>query len=65
MWAYDRGFDRDALINNYTIKDIDENSNVYKCGLRNRDIVIKYAFPKWGSPDQIVTIQHNERRVSI
>ncbi|MFV9857517.1 hypothetical protein [Rickettsia sibirica] len=55
MWAYDRGFDRDALINNYTIKDIDENSNAYKSGLRNRDIVIKYDFPKWGSPDQIVT----------
>lgn len=56
MWAYDRGFDRDALINNYTIKDIvkdiDENSNAYKSGLRNRDIVIKYDFPKWGSPDQ-------------
>ncbi|ABV76052.1 hypothetical protein [Rickettsia rickettsii] len=55
MWAYDRGFDRDALINNYTIKDIDENSNAYKSGLRNRDIVIKYDFPKWGSPDQRVT----------
>ncbi|KJW05568.1 hypothetical protein RAT170B_0388 [Rickettsia argasii T170-B] len=56
IWAYDRGFDRDAFINNYTIKDIDENSNAYKSGLRNRDIVIKYNFPKWGSSDQIVTI---------
>ncbi|MFV0250972.1 MAG: hypothetical protein AB8U53_07425 [Rickettsia aeschlimannii] len=59
MVAYDRGFDRDALINNYTIKNIDENSNVYKSGLRNGDIVIKYDFPKCGSPDQIVTNQHN------
>ncbi|MEG8230170.1 hypothetical protein O6R16_03740 [Candidatus Rickettsia tasmanensis] len=41
MWAYDCGFDRDALINNYTIKNIDENSNAYKSGLRNGDIVIK------------------------
>ncbi|MCC8462174.1 MAG: hypothetical protein LN546_03185 [Rickettsia endosymbiont of Ecitomorpha arachnoides] len=57
MGAYDRGFDKDALINNYTIKNIDENSNAYKSGLRNGDIVIKYDFPKWGSPDQIVTIK--------
>ncbi|MFV9883600.1 MAG: M61 family peptidase [Rickettsia conorii subsp. raoultii] len=56
MGAYDHGFDRDALINNYTIKNIDENNNAYKSGLRNGDIVIKYDFPKWGSPDQIVTI---------
>ncbi|WP_238375544.1 hypothetical protein [Rickettsia massiliae] len=43
-------------MNNYTIKNIDENSNAYKSGLRNGDIVIKYDFPKCGSPDQIVTI---------
>ncbi|WCR57000.1 M61 family peptidase [Rickettsia asembonensis] len=57
MGAYDRGFDKDALINNYIIKNIDENSNAYKSGLRNGDIVIKYDFLKWGSPDQIVTIK--------
>jgi len=57
MGAYDRGFDRDALINNYTIKNIDKNSNAYKAGLRDGDIVIKYDFPKWGDPDQIVTIK--------
>ena len=57
MGIYDRGFDRDALINNYTIKNIDENSNAYKAGLRDGDIVMHYDFPKWGSPDQIVTIK--------
>lgn len=57
MGIYDRGFDRDALINNNTIKNIDENSNAYKAGLRNGDIVKEYSFPKGGDPDQIVTIQ--------
>ncbi|WP_341788860.1 M1 family aminopeptidase [Rickettsia endosymbiont of Lasioglossum villosulum] len=57
MGAYDRGFDRDALLNNNMIKNIDENSNAYKSGLQNGDVVINYDFPKWGAPDQIVTIK--------
>ncbi|HJD64849.1 MAG TPA: hypothetical protein LFW10_01610 [Rickettsia endosymbiont of Diachasma alloeum] len=39
------------------IKNIDENSNAYKAGLRDGDIVMQYDFPKWSAPDQIVTIQ--------
>ncbi|XVN41839.1 MAG: M61 family peptidase [Rickettsia endosymbiont of Argas persicus] len=56
MGVYDRGFNRDALIKNNTIKNIDENSNAYKAGLRNGDIVKEYNFPKGSDPDQIVTI---------
>ncbi|HJD66280.1 MAG TPA: hypothetical protein LFV91_04430 [Rickettsia endosymbiont of Bembidion nr. Transversale] len=57
MGAFDLGFDKDVLINNYTIKNINENSNAYKAGLQNGDVVINYDFPKWGAPDQIATIK--------
>ena len=40
MGSYERGFDRQALIEDKTIKDIDENSNAYKSGLRNGDNII-------------------------
>ncbi|WP_347938645.1 hypothetical protein [Rickettsia oklahomensis] len=38
MCLYDHGFDRDALVNNNTIKNIDENINAYKAGLQHGDM---------------------------
>ena len=63
MGAFDCGFDKNALINNNIVKNIDENSNAYKAGLRNGDIVKEYRFSKWGSPEQIVTIKTTKGEV--
>lgn len=56
LGPYERGFDREACLNEKIIKEIKPNSNAYKAGLRDGDKIIKYDFPKGSSPDQIVTI---------
>ncbi|MCZ6901885.1 MAG: hypothetical protein O7C59_09420 [Rickettsia endosymbiont of Ixodes persulcatus] len=44
MGVYDHGFDRDALVNNDTIKKLTKIVTL-KAGLRNGDIVVRYDFP--------------------
>jgi predicted metalloprotease with PDZ domain len=57
MGIYERGFDRNALVNKKIIKNINPISNAYKSGLRNGDNVLDWDFPKGQDPDQIVTIR--------
>ena len=53
MGPYQRGFDRDKILKNKIIHNINPNSNAYKAGLRNGDKVIEFSFPKGSDPDQI------------
>lgn len=55
---YYLGFNRDILIKDQSIQEIDIKSNAYKVGLRNGQKVIGWNFPKGkGDPDQIITIK--------
>jgi hypothetical protein len=57
MGPYERGFDKDKILKNKIIHNINPNSNAYKSGLRNGDKVIEFIFPKGSDPDQIATIK--------
>ena len=57
MGQYERGFNRDKILKNKIIHNINPNSNAYKAGLRNGDKVVEFSFPKGSDPDQIATIK--------
>jgi len=57
MGPYERGFNRDKILKNKIIHNINPNSNAYKAGLRNGDKVVEFSFPKGSDPDQIATIK--------
>lgn len=57
MGPYERGFDRDEILRNQIIRNINPSSNAYKAGLRNGDKVVEFSFPKGSDPDQIATIK--------
>lgn len=57
MGPYERGFDKDKILKNKIIHNINPNSNAYKSGLRNGDKVVEFIFPKGSDPDQIATIK--------
>ena len=57
MGPYERGFDRDEILRNQIIRNINPSSNAYKSGLRNGDKVVEFSFPKGSDPDQIATIK--------
>jgi predicted metalloprotease with PDZ domain len=58
MGRYYLGFNRDILIKDNLIQEIDIKSDAYKAGLRNGQKVIGYDCPKGkGDPDQIITIK--------
>lgn len=55
---YYLGFNRDILIKDQSIQEIDIKSNAYKAGLRSGQKVIGWDCPKGkGDPDQIVKIK--------
>lgn len=57
MGQYERCFNRDKILKNKIIHNINPNSNAYKAGLRNGDKVVEFSFPKGSDPDQIATIK--------
>jgi predicted metalloprotease with PDZ domain len=61
MGPYQRGFDRDKILKNKIIHNINPNSNAYKAGLRNGDKVVEFSFPKGSDPDQIATITTTDK----
>ena len=61
MDPYQRGFDRDKILKNKIIHNINPNSNAYKAGLRNGDKVVEFSFPKGSDPDQIATITTTDK----
>ena len=61
MGQYERGFDRDKILKNKIIHNINPNSNAYKAGLRNGDKVVEFSFPKGSDPDQIATITTTDK----
>lgn len=61
MGTYQRGFDRDKILKNKIIHNINPNSNAYKAGLRNGDKVVEFSFPKGSDPDQIATITTTDK----
>jgi predicted metalloprotease with PDZ domain len=61
MGRYYLGFNRDILIKDQSIQEIDIKSNAYKAGLRNGQKVIAWDCPKGkGDPDQIITIKTSD-----
>ena len=61
MGQYERCFNRDKILKNKIIHNINPNSNAYKAGLRNGDKVVEFSFPKGSDPDQIATITTTDK----
>lgn len=58
MGRYYLGFNRDNLIKDKSIQEVDVKSNAYKAGLRDGQKVTGWDCPKGnGDPEQIITIE--------
>jgi hypothetical protein len=54
---YELGFDQNIFLQERIIKNIDEQSNAYKAGLRNGDKIIGWSYYGLTNPDQTISLQ--------
>jgi predicted metalloprotease with PDZ domain len=64
MGVFELGFDLDELKTNKRIKNLQENSNAHKAGLKEGQKVFGFKFDKW-FPDSQVTVQTSDKIIKF